>query len=132
MAARFVAGRDQHVLAVLHAFDLALHDSQFCWISFVVGRVDGEKQSLDALQPGRGIVVTGSLVQIQQVVGVGGRWFCQTLIHELIGLLPRWRRLVSSEVYAGEQSVARLGCLRMYTSRARLSGSMEKPPPLTR
>src|SRR5881628_1822021 len=93
MAARFVVGRDQHVLAVLDAFDLALHDSQLGWISLIVGGVDGEEPSLDALQLGRWIVVAGSLVLIQQV-SVGRPCLRQTLAQKLIGLLPSWRRLV--------------------------------------
>src|SRR5207249_3319809 len=83
MAAHFVVGRDQHVLAVLDAFDLALHDSQLGWIPLIVGGVDGEEPSLDALQLGHWIVVAGSRVLIQQVVSVSRRWSRQTLAQML-------------------------------------------------
>src|SRR5207244_275358 len=117
MAARFVVGWDQHVVAVLDAFDLALHDSQLGWIPLIVGGVDGEEPSLDALQLGRWIVVAGSLVLIQQVVSVGRPCLRQTLAQKLIGLLPSWRRLVerpsasirsNPKVHLGQLYAARL------------------------
>src|SRR5207247_10259657 len=116
MAARFVVGRDQHVLAVLDAFDLALHDSQLGWIPLIVGGVDGEEPSLDALQLGRWIVVAGSLVLIQQVVSVGRPRLRQTLAQKVVDLLPRWRSIVERaarasrvnlRVHRGWRSLAR-------------------------
>ena len=56
MAARLLAGRNQHVAAALHATDLPLHDPQLRRIDLIIGGVHRDEWGDDFFEIGRWIV----------------------------------------------------------------------------
>src|SRR3954454_17803153 len=67
MATRIGPGRYQIVAAVLHALDLAIHETGFRRIAFVVRRIDGEQRGLDLVQLRCWIIVARGLILIDHV-----------------------------------------------------------------
>src|SRR5215831_20492936 len=97
VAARVFAGRYEVEPAVLDAFEFALGDSGFRRITLVVGRIDRQQRGVNAFKTRGGIVVARRLPLVQKVVGIAGRRGRQAPVDELVGLLPRGRRLLVCE-----------------------------------
>src|SRR5258706_4092005 len=94
VAARLLAGGDEHVAGVLHALDLALEDAELGRIAFVVGGVDGDERRADAREARRRVVVVGGFPLVKDVVGVAAEGLREALSDDRVGLLARGRLLV--------------------------------------
>src|SRR5688572_20861850 len=100
MTRGLVAGGYQQHLAIPHALDLTVQHSEFRRVTLVVRRVDREQRGPNAFQPCRRVVVARRVPLIEDIVGVSAETAAETLVEELVGLLPRRCRLIERQIAA--------------------------------
>src|SRR4029077_7967878 len=80
MTASLLARRNEVEMAILHALKRTLHQAGLRRIALVIGGIDCEQCGFDALEAGRGVVVTRGIPLVEEIVGVGAEWRCESLV----------------------------------------------------